>query len=140
MNEDKVEKLKSKYDSIASFDKKMDAFTSQAEKELKDVNIPLDLRMEVGSFLSSGVDSSYVSTYFADQKTFTVGFDFAAFSALFISSTLAIESITQIHIIANALPTALVSAFSNALVLLINQSHHLIHLLHDVLGYFQKVL
>ena len=27
-------------------------------------------------FLSSGVDSSYVSTYFADQKTFTVGFDF----------------------------------------------------------------
>ena len=25
---------------------------------------------------SSGVDSSYVSTYFADQKTFTVGFDF----------------------------------------------------------------
>ncbi len=37
INEDKVEKLKSKYDSIASFDKKMDAFTSQAEKELKDV-------------------------------------------------------------------------------------------------------
>mgnify|MGYP000075631895 CR=1 FL=1 len=32
--------------------------------------------VEVGSFLSSGVDSSYVSTYFADQKTFTVGFDF----------------------------------------------------------------
>ena len=32
--------------------------------------------VEVGRFLSSGVDSSYVSTYFADQKTFTVGFDF----------------------------------------------------------------
>ena len=32
--------------------------------------------VEVGCFLSSGVDSSYVSTYFADQKTFTVGFDF----------------------------------------------------------------
>lgn len=31
--------------------------------------------VEVGCFLSSGVDSSYVSTYFADQKTFTVGFD-----------------------------------------------------------------
>ena len=31
---------------------------------------------EGGGFLSSGVDSSYVSTYFADQKTFTVGFDF----------------------------------------------------------------
>lgn len=32
--------------------------------------------VEVGCFLSSGVDSSYVSTCFADQKTFTVGFDF----------------------------------------------------------------
>ena len=32
--------------------------------------------VEVGCFLSSGVDSSYVSSYFAGQKTFTVGFDF----------------------------------------------------------------
>ena len=32
--------------------------------------------VEVGCFLSSGVDSSYVSTYFKGQKTFTVGFDF----------------------------------------------------------------
>ncbi len=32
--------------------------------------------VEVGCFLSSGVDSSYVSSYFAEQKTFTVGFDF----------------------------------------------------------------
>ena len=32
--------------------------------------------VEVGCFLSSGVDSSYVASYFADQKTFTVGFDF----------------------------------------------------------------
>ncbi len=32
--------------------------------------------VEVGCFLSSGVDSSYVSTYFSGQKTFTVGFDF----------------------------------------------------------------
>lgn len=31
--------------------------------------------VEVGCFLSSGVDSSYVSTYFAGQKAFTVGFD-----------------------------------------------------------------
>lgn len=30
--------------------------------------------VEVGCFLSSGVDSSYVSTYFSGQKTFTVGF------------------------------------------------------------------
>ena len=32
--------------------------------------------VEVGCFLSSGVDSSYVSTYFKNQKSFTVGFDF----------------------------------------------------------------
>jgi asparagine synthase (glutamine-hydrolysing) len=32
--------------------------------------------VEVGCFLSSGVDSSYVSTYFSGQKTFTVGFDY----------------------------------------------------------------
>jgi hypothetical protein len=44
---------------------------------------------------------------------------------LFTSSTLAIESITQIHIIAKALPTADVSAFSRADVLLINPSHRL---------------
>ena len=32
--------------------------------------------VEVGCFLSSGVDSSYVSTFFPGQNTFTVGFDF----------------------------------------------------------------
>ena len=30
--------------------------------------------VEVGCFLSSGVDSSYVSTYFSGQKAFTIGF------------------------------------------------------------------
>ena len=30
----------------------------------------------MGCFLSSGVDSSYVATYFPGQNTFTVGFDF----------------------------------------------------------------
>ncbi|NTU89176.1 MAG: asparagine synthase (glutamine-hydrolyzing), partial [Actinobacteria bacterium] len=32
--------------------------------------------VEVGCFLSSGVDSSYVASYFEGQRTFTVGFDF----------------------------------------------------------------
>lgn len=31
--------------------------------------------VEVGCFLSSGVDSSYVASYFGGQKAFTVGFD-----------------------------------------------------------------
>ncbi len=47
------------------------------EKVFEDsVNAHKIADVEVGCFLSSGVDSSYVSTYFADQKTFTVGFDF----------------------------------------------------------------
>ena len=32
--------------------------------------------VEVGCFLSSGIDSSYVASYFPGQKAFTVGFDF----------------------------------------------------------------
>lgn len=32
--------------------------------------------VEVGSFLSSGVDSSYVAATFNGDKTFTVGFDY----------------------------------------------------------------
>lgn len=32
--------------------------------------------VDVGCFLSSGVDSSYVASYFKGEKTFTVGFDF----------------------------------------------------------------
>lgn len=47
------------------------------EKVFEDsVNAHKIADVEVGCFLSSGVDSSYVSSYFKDQKTFTVGFDF----------------------------------------------------------------
>ncbi len=53
-------------EAVAAIDK---AFTdSVSAHKIADV--------EVGCFLSSGVDSSYVSAFFADQKTFTVGFDF----------------------------------------------------------------
>lgn len=36
--------------------------------------------VEVGSFLSSGVDSSYVASVFKGDKTFTVGFDYADYN------------------------------------------------------------
>jgi hypothetical protein len=49
----------------------------------------------------------------------------AVFSALLISSSEAIESMTPIHIIANQRQIEDVSAFSSAEVLLINQSPHL---------------
>lgn len=67
------------------FEPKFNPDESMTEKEAVDkiekvfensVNAHKIADVEVGCFLSSGVDSSYVSTYFADQKTFTVGFDF----------------------------------------------------------------
>ena len=49
----------------------------EIEKVFEDsVNAHKISDVEVGCFLSSGVDSSYVSTYFKGQKTFTVGFDY----------------------------------------------------------------
>ena len=36
--------------------------------------------VEVGSFLSSGVDSSYVAACFNGDKTFTVGFDYEKYN------------------------------------------------------------
>lgn len=38
--------------------------------------------VEVGSFLSSGVDSSYVAACFQGDKTFTVGFDYAKYNEI----------------------------------------------------------
>lgn len=54
---------------------------SQAVEEIEKVfeetiNTYKTADVEVGCFLSSGVDSSYVSTFFSGQKAFTVGFDF----------------------------------------------------------------
>lgn len=47
------------------------------EKVFEDsINVHKISDVEVGCFLSSGVDSSYVSSYFSGQRTFTVGFDF----------------------------------------------------------------
>ena len=55
----------------------LETATEQIEKVFKDsVDAHRISDVEVGCFLSSGVDSSYVSSYFAGQKAFTVGFDF----------------------------------------------------------------
>ena len=61
----------------ADENKSLDEFVQEIDDAMHDsVEHHKISDVEVGSFLSSGVDSSYVSTYFADQKTFTVGFDF----------------------------------------------------------------
>ena len=54
-----------------------DEAVDKIEKVFEDsVNAHKIADVEVGCFLSSGVDSSYVTSYFEGQKTFTVGFDF----------------------------------------------------------------
>ena len=74
-----------KIETTRYFDPKFEPDETLTEEEAVDkiekvfensVNAHKIADVEVGCFLSSGVDSSYVSTYFADQKTFTVGFDF----------------------------------------------------------------
>lgn len=50
--------------------------------------------VEVGSFLSSGIDSSYAATVFEGDKTFTVGFDYDKYNEI----TYAKELSNLIHI------------------------------------------
>lgn len=50
--------------------------------------------VEVGSFLSSGVDSSYVAACFHGDKTFTVGFDYEKYNEIDYAKTLS----EKIHI------------------------------------------
>lgn len=69
-------------------------FEAQNEKSLNDFVEEIDAAMqdsikkhkisdvEVGSFLSSGVDSSYVAACFKGDKTFTVGFDYAKYNEI----------------------------------------------------------
>lgn len=45
--------------------------------------------VEVGSFLSSGVDSSYVAASFKGNKTFTVGFDYEKYNEIDFAKALA---------------------------------------------------
>ena len=52
--------------------------------------------VEVGCFLSSGVDSSYVATQFKGQKSFTVGFNYSKYNEIDYAKELA-EEIGQDH-------------------------------------------
>ena len=47
--------------------------------------------VEVGSFLSSGVDSSYVAACFKGSKTFTVGFDYEKYNEIDFAKSLSEE-------------------------------------------------
>lgn len=67
------------FEAKFNIDENLDLQTATAEIEKAFENSVESHRIsdvEVGCFLSSGVDSSYVSSYFSGQKAFTVGFDF----------------------------------------------------------------
>lgn len=55
----------------------LEAASKKIEEAFKNsVDVHRISDVEVGCFLSSGIDSSYVASYFEGQKAFTVGFDF----------------------------------------------------------------
>ncbi len=67
------------FEAKFNIDENLDLETAakQIEEAFKDsVDAHRISDVEVGCFLSSGVDSSYVASYFEGQKAFTVGFDF----------------------------------------------------------------
>lgn len=79
-----------------SFDEavdKIDSVMADSVKKHKHADV------EVGSFLSSGVDSSYVAATFKGDKTFTVGFENKLYSevsyAKELSSEIGIENISK---------------------------------------------
>lgn len=66
-------------DESKSFDKFVEEIDSAMQDSIKKHKIS---DVEVGSFLSSGVDSSYVAACFKGDKTFTVGFDYAKYNEI----------------------------------------------------------
>ena len=67
----------------AEEDKPLEYWVDEIEKTFDDsVNAHKIADVEVGSFLSSGVDSSYVAATFNGDKTFTVGFDYEKYNEI----------------------------------------------------------
>ena len=66
-------------DSQKSLDDFVDQIDSAMQDSIKKHKIS---DVEVGSFLSSGVDSSYVAACFHGDKTFTVGFDYEKYNEI----------------------------------------------------------
>ncbi|MCL1924579.1 MAG: asparagine synthase (glutamine-hydrolyzing) [Defluviitaleaceae bacterium] len=58
---------------------------------LNSINHHSEAEVEIGSFLSSGVDSSYIASRFNGKKTFTVGFDYEEFNEISYAERLSKE-------------------------------------------------
>ncbi|MCI8341842.1 MAG: asparagine synthase (glutamine-hydrolyzing) [Firmicutes bacterium] len=66
-------------DENKTFDSFVDEIDAAMQDSIKKHKIS---DVEVGSFLSSGVDSSYVAACFKGDKTFTVGFDYEKYNEI----------------------------------------------------------
>lgn len=61
------------------------------------IRVHMDADVEIGSFLSGGVDSSYVAACFGGEKTFTVGFEYDKYNEIEYAATLS-KAIGATHI------------------------------------------
>lgn len=67
----------------ADHNKSLDQFVDEIDAAMQDSIVKHKISdVEVGSFLSSGVDSSYVAACFNGDKTFTVGFDYEKYNEI----------------------------------------------------------
>jgi len=86
------------------FDAKESDFDSLVKKIDDTITSSIDTHMisdvEIGSYLSGGIDSSYVVSYLKPDKTFSVGFDYKNFNevpfAKDLSNMLHIENINEL--------------------------------------------
>jgi len=82
-------------------DKPLEEYVDLIDKQFKEsVETHKISDVEVGCFLSSGVDSSYVASCFNGDKTFTVGFDYAKYNetdyAKELSKTIGIDNYSKL--------------------------------------------
>ena len=76
--------------------KTLEQYVQEIEAAVADsVQLHAQADVEVGAFLSSGVDSSYLAALYPGEKTFTVGFDYAAYNE--ISYAQALSDRLQLH-------------------------------------------
>ncbi len=70
--------------------KTLEQYVDEIDAAMQDsIKLHEDCEVEVGSFLSSGVDSSYVAASFKGNKTFTVGFDYEKYNEIDYAKALA---------------------------------------------------
>lgn len=70
--------------------KTLEQYIDEIDAAMQDsIAIHEKAEVEVGSFLSSGVDSSYVAASFKGNKTFTVGFDYEKYNEIDFAKALA---------------------------------------------------